>query len=194
MILLFLSCTLLSIFHIELFSWDFWQIFSFKIFLSFRRRLLTRWVSSLSPRDIVSFPIKMRTNFSNKFIWSQNRRSGRYNLNESLNKLITFLRILYMGNLLLREAELNIWHGLPSSDLPHESISYAKLNKHSCALLPSFSDCIQSSALAPKFRGKGWMACENDNICLKHQNAGCLLRLNDLGTHWSSENQVSLKN
>lgn len=100
-----------------------------RFFLSFRRRLLTRWVSSLSPRGIVSFPVKMRTNFSNKLIWSQNRRSGRYNLNESLNKLITFLRILYMDSLLLWEAKLNVWHGLPSSDLPHESISYAKLKK-----------------------------------------------------------------
>lgn len=105
--------------------------------MSFRRRLLTRWVTSPSPRGIVFFPFKMRMNFSNKLIWSQNRRSGRYNLNGSLNKLITFLRILYIGNLLLGEVKLNVWHG-PSKliILPDESISYTKPNKHSCALLP----------------------------------------------------------
>lgn len=37
------------------------------------------------------------------------------------------------------------------------------------------------------------MSCENDSIHLKHQYAGCLLRLDDLGTRRSSENQVSLK-
>lgn len=47
--------------------------------------------------------------------------------------------------------------------------------------------------LAPKFWGKSCMSYEHDGTRLKHRYAGCLPRLDDLGTHWSSKNQVSLK-